>query len=58
MQMKVDLNTLSLEELEERIRELETTYVELLQDNTDRQTLHNIWSQLNSLKRALVERKS
>lgn len=56
--MEKEIKELTRYEIEERIGELEQTYAELLADQADAKTLHNIWKEIQLLQGELQARSN
>lgn len=54
--MEKEINEPTKYELQEKIRELEHSYAELLADRADVNTLNRIWTEIQLLRSALLAR--
>ena len=55
--MEGDVSKLSIKELEERIKELEHTYVEFFRDEANADELHHIRKRILELQKELTRRR-
>lgn len=56
--MEGDVTKMPTHELEQRIKELENSYAEILGNGEDSGSLHSIWTRIRELHSELERRKS